>query len=231
MPTLRTAAQILILATFTLTAQAQSYLVSNNGKTVGSATVNLAPSASGYSLTSGVKIEMKDLTYSFTQTAALNSALALTSSQLSGLINGTAVSVRTTRAGQQFNMTINANGQVTNQPLAAHPGAILLPDFDPGALTLALRISAPDGLFALIPKQTGMESALAKTTNPDQQGTLNGRPVPVHHVTLNSDAGKIEVFASASGELLQAELERDQLGARQVFVDSLDRFTAVQLDP
>jgi len=205
MPSLRTVAQILILGVVSLTAQAQSFLVSNTGKTVGSATLSLTQSASGYALTSGVKIDMKDLAYSFTQTSALNSAYGLNNSQLSGLINGTAVTVKTVRSGQQFTMTINANGQVTNQPLAAHPGAILLPDFDPGALTLALRINTPDGLFALIPKQTGMESSLTKTANPDQQGTLNGKPIPVHHYTLNSDAGKIEVFASATNELLQAE--------------------------
>jgi hypothetical protein len=172
---------------------------------VGSATVSLTPSGSGFSLTSGVKIQMQDLSYSFTQTAALDSGLQLSSSQLSGLINGTAVTVRTTREGQQFQMTINANGQVTHQPLAAHPGSILLPDFDPGALTLALRLNTASGLFALIPKQTGLESAFTRTSNPDQQGTLNGRSMVVRHYTFTSDVGKIEVFASTSNELLQAE--------------------------
>jgi len=197
-----------LVAALAVAAPAQSYLVSQNGKQVGTASLALNSAAQGYALTSGVKIKMKDLTYSFTQTAALDAGYHLNSAQLSGVVNGAAATVNTVRAGQQFLMKINADGHVTSQPLAFYPGAVLMPDFDPGALQLILNQGAAVNnrdIWALIPKQTGMEYALSIATKADEQGVLNGQSIPVHHLTITSDAGTIELFSTPSNQLLQAE--------------------------
>jgi hypothetical protein len=105
-------------------------------------------------------------------------------------------------------MTINANGQVINTPLAFHPQAVFFPDFDPAALQTVLNLGAAHNnrdLWALVPKQSGSVAPLRIVTNADMQGTLNGSAVAVHHFTVSFATTKTEVFSSPSNALLQAE--------------------------
>jgi hypothetical protein len=60
-------------------------------------------------------------------------------------------------------------------------------------------------LWALIPKQTGSVAPLRIATNADMQGTLDGKPVEVHHLTVTYNTSKTEIFSSPKNELLQAE--------------------------
>lgn len=192
-------------------ARGQSYSISQNGKSVGTASLSVKRAGVGFDATSGAKIDMPGLKYSFSANAFLDGSYHLDSVQLSGAVNGTSatVSASTIQAGQgQFLMKINANGQVTNTPLGFHRQTVFLPDFDPGALQTLLNLGAAENnrdLWALIPKQTGSITPLRIATDADMQGTLDGRPVEVHHLTLTYDSNKTELFSGPNNELLQAE--------------------------
>jgi hypothetical protein len=199
-----------LMAAGLITAQlhAQSFAVSQNGKSVGTASLLLKQGAGGFDSTSGAKIDMPGLKYSFSENESLDAGYHLTKVQLNGSVNGTSATVNTLPQGQQFLMKINANGQVTNTPLAFHPQAVFLPDFDPGALQVLLNLGAAHNnrdMWALVPKQTGSIAALRVATNADMQGTLNGKPLTVHHLTVTQDSSKTELFSSPANELLQAE--------------------------
>ena len=151
---------------------------------------------------------MTGLNYSFSATANVDTAYQLKNVQLTGSVNGTKATVSSQPEGQQMMVNINANGNVTRTPLAFHPLTVFLPDFDPGALQLMLYLGAAHNnrdLWALIPKQTGMLTALRISTKADAQGTLNGQAVAVHHLTVTSDLETVEVFSGVGNELLQAE--------------------------
>jgi hypothetical protein len=189
-------------------ANAQSYSISQNGKSVGTASLSLKQGAGGLDSTSGAKIDMPGLKYSFSENAMLDGGYHLTKVQLSGSVNGSSATVTTEPQGQQFQMKINANGSVTNTPLAFHPQTVFFADFDPGALQVLLNLGAAHNnrdIWALIPKQTGSVTPLRVATNADMQGTLNGQPIEVHHLTVTYDSDKTEVFSSPRNELLQAE--------------------------
>jgi hypothetical protein len=186
----------------------QTFVLSQNGKSVGTASLSLKQGAGGFSSTSGAKIDMPGLKYNFSANETLDSGYHLSNVQLNGSVNGTAATVNTVPQGQQFLMKINANGNVTATPLAFHPQAVFFPDFDPGALQVLLSLGAAHNnrdLWALIPKQTGSVTPLRIATNADMQGTLDGKPIEVHHLTVTHDTSKTEVFSSPSNELLQAE--------------------------
>ena len=187
-------------------ANAQSFILSQNGKSVGTASLSVKQAGSGFASASGAKIDMPGLEYSFSENAKLDAGYRLSTVQLTGSVNGTNVTVDASPAGQQFAMRIN--GKPTTAPLPFHPLTALVPDFDPGGLQTVLNLGAAHNnrdIWALIPKQTGSISALRIATKADEQGTLDGKPITVHHVTVASDAGSTEVYSSPANQLLQAE--------------------------
>ena len=193
-----------------ITAQldAQSFTLSQNGKSVGTANLLLNRAGAGFAATSAANIDMPGLKYKFSENESLDAGYHLTKVQLNGSVNGTSATVNASPQGQQFVMKINANGSVTNTPLAFHPQSVFFPDFDPGALQVLLNLGAAHNnanIWALIPKQTGSIAALRIATNADMQGTLNGKPITVHHLTVTFGTSKTELFSSPGNELLQAE--------------------------
>jgi hypothetical protein len=187
-------------------ANAQSFTLSQNGKSVGTASLSMKQGSGGYQSSSNAKVDMPGLKYSFSQNASLNMGYQLGRSELKGSVNGTDATVDAAQSGQQFVMKIN--GQPSTAPLPFHPNTALLPDFDPAGLQTVLLLGAAHNnrdIWALIPKQTGSISALKIATKPDEQGTLDGRAIAVHHLSIASDAGSSEVFSGPSNELLQAE--------------------------
>ena len=187
---------------------AQNFEVSQNGKPVGQAFLSLKPAGGNVNFMSGAKIDMPGLKYNFSENAALDGGYHLTKVDLDGAVNGTSAKVGTTSNSQQYLMKINANGQVTNTPLAFHPQAVFLPDFDPGGLQVLLDLGAAHGnrdIWAVIPKQTGSIVAVRIGTQADMAGTLDGKPVTVHHLSVSYEGGKAEVFSGPQNELLQTE--------------------------
>jgi hypothetical protein len=190
------------------TGLAQSFEISQNGKSVGKANLKVDKSAAGFDATSDADIKMPGLTYKFSEKESLDAGYRLTKVELKGEVNGAKATVDTSKLGAQFLVKIDANGGVTTTPLVMHPNAVFMPDFDPGALQALLNLGAAHNnanLWALVPKQTGSITAMRIVTNADMQGTLDGKPLTVHHLTMSYDSNKAELFSSPSNELLQTE--------------------------
>jgi hypothetical protein len=187
---------------------AQDFTLSQNGKSVGKANLSLKQTSGGLEEKSEAKIDMPGLKYDISEHEMLNSHFHLAQADLKGSVNGTSATVSALPDGQQIVMKISANGKVINTPLESHPSSIFFPDFDPGALQILLNLGALHnnaGIWAMIPKQSGSVAALRIATNADMTGTLEGRPITVHHLTVTGTNSKTELFSGPSNELLQAE--------------------------
>jgi hypothetical protein len=112
--------------------------------------------------------------------------------------------------GANFLLNTSANGRGSTSRLDLHPASVFLPDFDPGALETLLALAVQQGnrdLWAIIPKQAGSVEAVQLATYPDEQGTLDGRAIAVHHLVATIGQEQTELFSGPENQLLQAELE------------------------
>jgi hypothetical protein len=118
------------------------------------------------------------------------------------------VNVVTKPDGAQFLINISANGRANTTRLESHPSAVFLPDFDPGALQTLLNIAAGNNrdLWAILPKQAGSVSPVQLATYPDLQGTLDAKPITVHHLVATIAGNTTDLFSGSRDQLLQAEL-------------------------
>ncbi len=198
--------------TVAASAQAASFLVSQHGKQVGTASFRIVPAAQGYESTSTVNVSMQGLDYALSKTEELTSANDLKHVQLSATVNGEAVSITAAPDAAQLLMNISANGHSSTSRLDAHRSAVFLPDFDPGALETLLTLAAARnnaGLWAVIPKQAGSVEPVTLATDADEQGTLDGKPIAVHHLTATIAGTLTELFSGPKNQLLQAELPQE----------------------
>jgi hypothetical protein len=198
-----------------LSALAQSFTIVQHGHPVGTASFALAPAPSDRLSTSQVHISMQGLTYALSKTEQLSPAGHLRHAQINATVNGSAVNLTATADSAQYLLNVSANGRATTSRLEFHPGAVLLPDFDPGALQTLLDLSnspanARVGLWAIIPKQAGDQvgsiAPIQVATYRDEQGTLDGKSIAVHHVIATIAGTRTELFSGPSNQLLQAEL-------------------------
>lgn len=193
-------------------AQSASFQVALNGHAVGTANYRFVPATSGIASSSVVHVALKGLDYDLSKTETLSPVRALVHVQLSAVINKQAVSVVAAPDAAQLLLNISANGRSTTTRLAAHAAAVFLPDFDPGALQTLLTLAAQRDnrdLWAIVPKQAGSVDAVQLATYPDQQGTLDGKPVVVHHLVATIAGGKTDLFSGPQNQLLQAELPQE----------------------
>lgn len=189
-------------------AGAQSFVLSQNGKSVGSANLTVKHDGQWIETASSAKVDMPGLKYSFNENAVFDGGYRISNVKLNGIVNGSAATVEGKVAGQQFMMTIQANGNTTNTPLAMHRNAVFFPDFDPAALQALVTVASAgsgNGLWALVPKQTGTVQSVQLAPNDGMQGTLDGAPVAVKHQTLTYGTEKAEVFSGPHNDLLQVE--------------------------
>ena len=190
-------------------AQAGSFVIAQHGHPVGTATVTFIAIPRGYYSTSVVRVAMQGLNYNLSKAEQLTSANLLRHVQLSATVNNSAVTVTAAPDAAQILLNISANGHSTTTRLAPHPAAVFLPDFDPGAYNtlLALAVSRNNrGLWAIIPKQAGSVAPILLATYADEQGTLDGKPVTVHHLVATIAGAKTDLFSGPENQLLQAEL-------------------------
>lgn len=132
--------------------------------------------------------------------------------QLSAIVNGSAVNVTATPDSAQLLMNISANGHSSTTRLAAHRSAVFLPDFDPGALETLLAMAVTHNnrdVWAIIPKRAGSVEPVQFATYADQQGTLDGKPVTVHHLIATIAGNSTDLFSGPDNQLLQAELPKE----------------------
>jgi len=192
-------------------AQSASFIVSQHGKTVGTASSTFAANAQGYGTTSLVRIDLEGLNYNISKTEQLTQSNQLKHVQLSATVNGSAVSVVAAPDATQILLNISANGRSATTGLTRHAAAVFLPDFDPGALEtlLALAVSQNNrDLWAIIPKKAGSIQPIQLATLADEQGTLDGKPITVHHLVATIAGSRTDLFAGPESQLLQAELSQ-----------------------
>ena len=194
--------------------QTGRFVVSQNGKPVGTANFSIvARAGGGFDSTSTVKVGMQGLNYALSKTEDLSAAKGMVHVQLSAIVNSSAVNiVAKPVGGGQLLMNTSANGRSSTSQLAGHTQAVFLPDFDPGALQTLIDLGAKNnnrGLWAVIPKQAGSVQAVRLATYPDEQGTLNGNPIVVHHLVATIAGADTDLFSGPDDQLLQAELPQD----------------------
>ena len=202
--------------------QSGSFVISQHGKPVGTASYNFSAGPQGNDSTSMVRVEMQGLNYSLSKTEVLSAANHLRRAQLSATVNGSAVTVIAAPDGAQMVINISANGHSTATRLTPHSYAVFLPDFDPGALQTLLTLAAANNnrdLWAIIPKGAGTVSPVQLVTYADEQGTLDGNPVAVHHLVATIAGAVTDIFSGPENQLLQAELPQEGFAmARKGFV-------------
>jgi hypothetical protein len=202
--------------------QSGNFVISQHGKPVGSASYSFSAGPKGNDSTSMVRVEMQGLNYSLSKTEALSAANHLRHAHLSATVNGSAVTVIAAPDGAQMVINISANGHNTATRLTPHSYAVFLPDFDPGALQTLLTLAAANNnrdLWAIVPKGAGTVSPVQLATYADEQGTLDGNPVAVHHLVATIAGAVTDIFSGPENQLLQAELPQEGFAmARKGFV-------------
>lgn len=194
-------------------AQSANFSVSQHGKPVGTASFTFTSTAHGFESTSLVRIKMDKLEYALSKTERLSAANRLRNVQLSATVNGRAVSITgapdTAPSATEILLKTSADGRVTDTRLPVHAAAVFLPDFDPGALETMLALGVAHNnsdLWAIIPKQAGSIEPIKLATQADEQGTLDGQPIVVHHLVATINGLPTELFSGPENQLLQAEL-------------------------
>ena len=142
-------------------AQEGSFLVSQHGTKVGTASFDVTATPQGYDSTSLVRVAMQGLDYALSKTEQLSPSNQLEHVQLSATVNGSAVNVTAAPDSAQLLINISANGHSSTTRLVEHPAAVFLPDFDAGALETLLALAVTHNnrdLWAIIPKQAGSVS-------------------------------------------------------------------------
>lgn len=195
-------------------AQAQSgdFQVALHGHAVGTASFRFSATPDGYDSTALVRVNLKGLDYALSKTEKLSQANEMLHEQLSAVVNGSAVAVTATPDATQFLLNISANGRSTTTRLDAHAAAVFLPDFDPGALETLLALAVEHDnrdLWAILPKQAGSIVPVQLATYPDQQGTLDGKAITVHHLIATIAGSTSDLFSGPENQLLQAELPQE----------------------
>ncbi|HYK38134.1 hypothetical protein [Alloacidobacterium sp.] len=201
------------LAQTTLTPGTVSYSIEQNGKKLGAASYTIESQPNKYVITSTGKMVEDKFSYAFSNTQKLDTSLNLITDQLSGVVNGKAVSFNAASdpSGRQFNLHISANGTEQTNAVDRDQNTALLTDLDPAGYMLFAKIAmrSPSHSWALIPKENGFLVPVTFTPQPDTQGHLNGQSVPVKYVIAaisSQNAVTIELFYSPDGHLLEADL-------------------------
>jgi hypothetical protein len=190
-------------------AQSGSFTVSQHGQPVGTASYRIEAASGGFDSTSIVRISMEGLDYALSKTERLGPASQFRNVQVSGAVNGSAVTVSGAPEATQVVLTVSASGRSSTARLPLHPAAVFLPDFDPGALQTLLTLAAARNgrdLWAILPKQAGSVEPVTLATYTDEKGTLDGKAIVVHHLVATVASSATDLFSGPEGLLLQAEL-------------------------
>jgi hypothetical protein len=193
--------------------QSGSFTIAQHGKAVGTATVTFSANSKGYDTSSVVRVSMKGLDYSISKTEQLTATNRLRHVQLSATVNSSAVNLTVAPDAAQFLLNVSANGHSSTTHLASHSATVFMPDFDPGAFDTLLALAVTQNnrnLWAILPKKSGTQDGsivpVQLATYADEKGTLEGKPVEVHHMVATIGGAKSDLFSGPENQLLQAEL-------------------------
>jgi hypothetical protein len=197
----------------TLAPGTVSYTIEQNGKTLGAASYTIENAPNKYIVTSSGKMAEDKFSYAFSNTQKLDTSLNLITDQLSGVVNGKAVSFSAASdpTGRQFKLNISANGTQQTNALDRNKNSVLLTDLDPAGYLLLIQVAMrnPAHSWALIPKENGFLVPVTFSPQPDTQGHLNDQSLPVKYVSAaisSQNAITVELFYSPDGQLLEADL-------------------------
>lgn len=210
-PRLAFAALLAFVSLPALPAQSAHFEIALNGHTVGTASFDFRGTPGGYDSSSVARVTMQGLDYNFSKNEQLTAANHLKHVLLSATVNGSAVNVVGTPDSAQILLNISADGKSSTSRLAAHPAAVFLPDFDPGALETLLALAVTQNnsdLWAILPKNAGSVEPVQLATYADQQGTLDGKAIAVHHLVATITGTQTDLFSGPDNQLLQAELSQ-----------------------
>ncbi len=194
------------------------YSIVQNGKALGDAQFSTAAIAGGNTLSSTGHMQLKTFSYSFNNRVTVDAQGNLVRDELTGSVHGTKASGNDIRfitasdaTGRNLQITVDASGKQSTNSVDRHRNTVIAPDLDPAAYTLMVKIARehPQTAWVLIPKETGLLVPALYTPMADLSGTLHGQSVPVKHtVVALSDQNSIviELFATGSGQLLEADL-------------------------
>jgi hypothetical protein len=193
-------------------SESASFEIAQHGHTVGTASFQFRAAKDGYDSTSLVKVAMQDLDYALSKEERLSQANQLLHVQLNATVNGEAVNVVAVPDSAQLLLNISAQGKSTTTRLDAHPGAVFLPDFDPGALETLLAVAVARNnrdVWAILPINAGSVAPVRLATYADQEGTLDGKTITVHHLVATINGANTDLFSGPKNQLLQAELPQN----------------------
>ncbi len=197
----------------TLAPGTASYKIEQNGKVLGDASYTTRSTPKTYLITSNGKMALGKFSYAFSNTQKLDTSLNLITDQLSGVVNGKAVSFQATSdpTGRQFLLDISANGQKQQNKIDRDQNSVLLTDLDPAGYMLLMQVALrnPKDAWAIIPKENGFLVPVKFTTLEDTKAAYNGQTMMVHHTSAavsTQNAITIELFYSGDGQLLEADL-------------------------
>ena len=210
------AAALVTSTTFAQTTLAPgtvSYTVEQSGKKLGTSSYTIQNAPNKYFITSNGKMAQDKFSYAFSNTQKLDTSLNLITDQLSGVVNGKAVSFKATSdpTGRQFKLDVSASGTQQNNAVDRNQNSVLLTDLDPAGYMLLTQVAMrnPAHAWALIPKESGFLVPITFSPQPDQQGHLNGQSIPVKYVSAaisSQNAITVELFYSPDGQFMEADL-------------------------
>jgi hypothetical protein len=196
-----------------LAAGSGHYTVYQGDKAVGASDYTIQLTPNGFTLTSHGKLNLTKFSYSFSNSQHLDGNLNLVSDQLSGTVNGNAVTfaVDADSTGRQFQINISANGKQTQNTVDRHQHLVLLPDLDPAAYVLLTRMAMenPPTSWILIPKENGILVPSTIIRGSSVRGQLNGSQMDVQHATISVNAENsvsVDVYYNSNGQVLEADL-------------------------
>lgn len=196
-----------------LTAGSAHYGIYQDGKTVGEGDYSVQTTANGYSITSHGKLNLTKFSYSFSNTQSLDSSLNLVRDELSGSVNGSAVTFTAASdpTGRQFQIGVSANSKQTQNTVDRHQHLVLLLDLDPAAYLLLSRVATenPPTSWILIPKEDGILVPSTIAPGSSVRGQLNGSQIEVQHarVAVSSENSiDVDLFYTPDGQVLEADL-------------------------
>ena len=195
-------------------AQSGTFAVTQRSLNVGTANYQFTRTRDGYNSSSLVKVSMKGLDYALSKTEQLTSAEQLQHVQISATVNNQAVTVTAAPDSAQMLLNMSADGKSTTARLTSHAATVFLPDVDPGALQTLLTLAAAHNnrdVWAIIPKGEGAVLPVQLATYPDEQGSLNGKSITVHHLVSTIGHDMTDLFVGPQNQLLQAELRTEGL--------------------
>ncbi len=200
------------------TAHGERFTIIQNGKNLGQSEYSTAPVAGGETLHSSGSMQLKDFSYHFDNTVTVDTQGNLVRDQLTGSVHGAKASGNDIRfdtasdaTGRSLQINITADGKQSTNTVDRHRNSVLLPDLDPAAYALMVRLALehPKSAWIIIPKENGIEVPAEYTQAADLTGTLGGQTVTVKHSIVAISAENslvVELFYTPQGKLLEADL-------------------------